>query len=197
MFSKKQKKEKEPKGRKESKIAYDLNAAVIAGKDEWRSHTEVMQWLSEAPVLLDKDIALLTDAIKRFRGEGGIINFDERIKMWSCEYNNITIRIQFNEKGKIKYRAMEDTNLGQTPKDVIIKIGLVVSAHHELDKRLFARKICGELISYLEDHSTKESIDNHILKLFKDNVEVLWNSINGTENVFDVDLKQVTKEWEV
>ena len=183
--------------KKETRIAYDLNSAIIAGKDVWRTHTEVMQWLGEVPPLIDRDIALLDNAINQFRLDGGKIDYNDAERMWSCDYNNISVRIQFDERGEIKYRAMEDTNLGRKNKDAIKKIATVVSAHHELEKRLFAKSIMSELISYLEDHSTKESIDNHILKMFKDNVEVLWNSVNANENAFEIDLKAATKEWEI
>ena len=170
-----------------------MNAAIAAGKDVWRSHTEVMQWLSEVPPIIDKDIALLDAELIKFRKEGGYIEYNDAIRTWKCEYKNITIRIEFDEKGKIKYRAIEDTNLGKTPKDVIKKIGLIVSAHHELDKRIFAKKILGQLIEYLDNHATKESIDN-MLTVFKDNGEVLFRAINGEESIFNIDLKEFVEE---
>jgi len=186
MFGKKKETKKE-RPKKETKLSFDINRAIAAGKEVWRDHTTVMQALGDIPALIESDLQTLDDTIASFKADGGMIFYDETAQTFETAYKNVSIKLQFDHTGKKKFYTLEDRNVGKTPKNVIKTIGEVITAHHEISKRLFAKRAIEEIIAYLEDGAAKESVDR-ILEMFKDNADVLFSAINGYDKVFDIDI---------
>ena len=188
-------KNRKEKPKKETKVTYDLNAAIATGKDTWRKITEFMQWLPKGQDILKSDISILEDIIKEYRNKGGIVEFNETYRTWETEYSCFKIKFEYDEKNKFKGYEVK----GEDPKiskDVLKEISIAVSAYSELDKRKFALEVMNELIAYLDDAATKDSID-HILERLKDNNEVLFKAISGEGSMFDLNVDDIAAEVDV
>lgn len=191
----KDKKREKDKKKDETKREFDFNKAIVAGKKVWRGHTTTMQAFGDIPTLIDNDILELDKTIKDFGADGGMITYDETTSTWDCSYKNVDIKIIFDHTGRKKFHTITDKNHGKTPKNIIKTIGDVIAAHHELSKRLFAKKAMNEIIEYLEDNAAKDSIET-LLELFKDNGEVIWRAINGDYEAFDVNINEYLERAE-
>jgi len=172
---------------KEVKLSDIINGALAAGKDVWRKHVTVMHALESIPELADSDIKLLDDKVASFKKDGGLILFDEKENTWTCAYKRVFIKIVFDQRGKKKYSVMEDRTVGHTPKEVITRIGDIVYAHHQISKRLFVKQLITEVISYLDDDATKDSIEA-IIDTYQGNAAVLFNAINDHGGIFDISI---------
>jgi len=178
---------------KESKTTYEINAAIVAGKDVWRPVTEFMQWLPKTQTILENDIATLDEMLKSYIEKGGSVSYNEAQRMWTAEYSNIRVHIRFDHIGKVKYRAIEDENYNNTPKDIIKEIGLIISVHREYDKRRFALKVIKELIAYIDDDATKDSIQA-ILNKTDSSLETLFNAIRSEDSPFALSIDNIAED---
>ena len=179
---------------KEQKLSEEVNKALAMG-DGWRDHTTVMQAIHNIPDLLSDDLKKLDEILKSFFIEGGKLESEELDGhyMYTIEYKDVKIRVAFERSGKKKFYTVEDFTPGETPKKVIQTIGNVISTHYEISKRIFAKQIITEILAYLEDDATKDSVQ-HIVRTYKDNGEVLFNAINGHSKIFDIDMSEVLGE---
>ncbi|MCL2606941.1 MAG: hypothetical protein FWD92_00030 [Methanomassiliicoccaceae archaeon] len=182
------KKSKEAGGRR----SFEIDHAISVGKKVWRDQLNLMQVIGDLPTILDNDVRELDEIIQSFKDNGGQIRFNDETLTWTCSYRKVNVKIVFDHTHKKKFSSFTDENAGKTPKEVIKTIGAVISAHHEISKRLFARRLIKEMISYFEDAAAKDSIEE-IIEDFKDNAEVKFNAINGNHRIFDINIEDLLR----